>query len=488
VKPILLVNANTVRPPVSPVGLEYVAESLKEHHLPLEVVDLAFEPDGEAALRQALARTEPLLVGIAVRNMDDSSWLSATSFLPGIRKLVQICQERTRAPVVLGGGGFSIAPGAVLRFTGADMGIAGDGEEALLGLALRLAGGEEPWKQRGLVYRWQGRVMANPRAPVSLDHLPPPRRRSVDNPRYLREGAMVGVETKRGCSMGCVYCVDPLVRGKRLRLRPPRNVAQEMVDLVDQGVTWFHLCDSEFNLSPRHAQGVCAALIRAGLAERVRWYTYCSPTPMDRELLSAMKRAGCAGIYFGVDSLSGPQLERLRRRHRLVDIAALTRCLREEDIPFIFDLMIGAPGETPATARETVENARRLCPPSGMAGVSLGVRVYPGTPLARSLSRAGLEGLRPPSLRCLHLPTFYLSPALGTEPQGFVRSLVGEALHFLFLGKPQEAGSYNYAGDDRLARAIRDGARGAYWHIHGKAAKGRSNYDEGFARECHWLN
>ncbi|MDP2952702.1 MAG: cobalamin B12-binding domain-containing protein, partial [Chloroflexota bacterium] len=142
-KPLLLVNANTLSPPVSPVGLEYVAESLREHGLPVRVVDLAFEADPAGALRRALSSVEPLAVGVAVRNTDDCSWLSATSFLPNIRHLVSVCREATQAPVVLGGGGFSVAPRAILRYTGADMGIAGDGEEALSGLAVKLLRGED---------------------------------------------------------------------------------------------------------------------------------------------------------------------------------------------------------------------------------------------------------------------------------------------------------------------------------------------------------
>ena len=461
VKPFLLVNANTLSPPVSPVGLEYVAESLREHRISVRVVDLAFEADVEGALRRALAATEPLAVGIAMRNADDCSWLSATSFLPAIRQLVDVCHKTTRSPVVLGGGGFSVAPGAILKYTDADMGIAGDGEDAMVGLGLRLMRGEDPLSQPGLVFQAGRRIVANRRAPADLRKLPS-RRRFFDNARYQSEGAMVGVETKRGCPMSCSYCADPVIRGRRLRLRPPAAVVEEMADLVAQGVTWFHLCDSEFNLSLSHARDVCQALISKGLAKRISWYAYCAPTPMDREILTLMVRAGCAGINFGVDSLSDAQLARLGRQHRLEDLARLTAWLRQAGLEFIYDLLLAGPGETPQTVRETVENARRLELP--LVGVSLGVRVYPATPLARHLRHLS-EGLYPHRPRSLHLPTFYLSPALGDDPTGLVRSLVGQDPRFLLLAKPQEPSSYNYAGDTMLARAIREGARGAYWHI-----------------------
>ncbi|MDP2952780.1 MAG: radical SAM protein, partial [Chloroflexota bacterium] len=325
--------------------------------------------------------------------------------------------------------------------------------------------------QPGLIFRHQGKIRANPRAPADLKQLPPPRRRFFDNARYQREGAMVGVETKRGCPMGCSYCADPVVRGRRLRLRPPLAVAREMADLVAQGVTWFHLCDSEFNLSYNHAREVCQTIVSQGLGEQVHWYAYCAPTPMDRDLLGLMARAGCAGVNFGVDSLCDAQLARLGRRHRLDDVVQLTAWLREMGLEFIYDLLLGGPGETPETVRETVTRARGLELP--LAGISLGVRVYPGTPLARGLIYGG-ERLQPHRPRSLHLPTFYVSPALGDDPVELVRSLVSGDPRFLFLAKPQESGSYNYAGDAALADAIRKGARGAYWHILAGQRKGET--------------
>lgn len=462
-RPFLFVNTNVTRPPVSPVGLEYVVEALNEAGVSVQILDLAFETDWRSALQTELVHNEPLAVGLSVRNIDDSSFVTRQSYLPWITELVEETKRLTRAPIILGGTGFSIMPGAILEVTGADAGIEGDGEEAAILLGRSLATGEEISRLPNLVY-WRGRdVVRNPRTEVNLDHLPVSRRRSFDNQRYERMGAMVGIETKRGCLEQCIFCADPVAKGKRVRLRPPATVAQELNDLVEQGISWLHLCDSEFNLPIEHAKEICQCIIQDHLGDRLRWYCYCSPVTFDRELAQLMKRSGCAGINFGVDSLCDEQLVRLDRRHSSRDVAELVHILREEELNFMFDLLVGGPGETEQTVRATIDRVKELDIP--LIGMSVGVRVYPDTPLGKAVkSGFDSEGLHPRTC-CVSDPVFYLSPLLGGDPLALVHQLVAEDPRFLFLSAPADQESYNYADDESLCKLIEEGNRGAYWDI-----------------------
>jgi radical SAM superfamily enzyme YgiQ (UPF0313 family) len=315
-----------------------------------------------------------------------------------------------------------------------------------------------------MVYRRNRDVVRNPRVDVDLRYLPSPRRRIFDNRRYEQFGAMVGIETKRGCSQGCIYCADPVAKGRRVRLRPPEVVVQEFLELADQGISWLHLCDSEFNLPIEHAKDVCRAMIDAGLADKIRWYCYCSPIPFDQELAALMNRAGCAGIDFGVDSLCDEQLRRLGRLHSSNDIDQLVRLLRREGINYMFDLLIGGPGETEHTLRETIDRARQFDVP--LVGMAAGVRVYPHTPLAEAIVDGSIrEGLHPDAREAPHQPVFYLSPLLGDDAFALIHQLVNGDPRFLILSAPAETGSYNYADDEVLCQLIEKGARGAYWDI-----------------------
>jgi len=463
-KSCLLINTNVARPSVSPVGLEYVGEALARAKVPVQVLDLAFEADWKAALARELKDSEPLLVGLSVRNTDDSCFATRRSFLPWISEVVTEVRRLTQGVILLGGVGFSIMPEAILKFTEADAGIAGDGEEAVVALARCLMNGEDISHLPNIVYRHNENIVCNPRVSVDPRHLPLPRRRLFDNKRYEELGAMVGIETKRGCSQQCIFCADPVAKGNRIRLRPPVNVVQEFQDRLAQGVSWFHLCDSEFNLPIRHAKEVCQAIIQAGLGDRLRWYCYCSPTPFDHELASLMKRAGCAGINFGVDSLCDEQLFRLGRSHSISDVSRLVSLLNQEGLNYMFDLLIGGPGESEETARVTIERVKELNIP--LAGIATGMRVYPGTSLSRAIADGSIKGgLHPEPPNKSHEPLFYLSPYLGSNVSQLIAELVAGDPRFLFLAAPAEEGSYNYADDEALCQMIREGARGAYWDI-----------------------
>lgn len=461
---VLLINTNIARPPVSPVGLEYVGEALAEAGLTVRVLDLALEADWKAALAKELKDNEPLLAGISVRNTDDCSFVSRKSFLPWISQVVAEVRQLSRAFVLLGGIGFSIMPEAILRLTRADAGIAGDGEEVVAALTRCFMNSEDISQLPNVVYWNKGKVIGNSRVDADLEHLPLPRRRLFDNRRYEELGAMVGIETKRGCFEQCIFCADPVAKGSRVRLRPPERVALEFQDLFAQGVSWFHLCDSEFNLPMMHAKEVCRALIEAGLGDRIGWYTYCAPTPFDPELAKLMKRAGCIGINFGVDSLHDGQLRRMGRAHSTADVRELVQLLQREGLNYMFDLLIGGPGETEETARATIGKAREFDVP--LAGIACGVRVYPGTPLGKAVAEGNIKnGLHPKAKHPFHEPVFYLSPFLGDNALALVNELVAGDPRFLVLSLPAEAGSYNYADDEVLCQLIKGGARGAYWDI-----------------------
>lgn len=460
----VLINTNVSRPPVSPVGLEYVGHSLLDAGIPLEVIDLAFEANWEGTLKEQFSKIDALAVGISVRNTDDSSFITRKSFLPWIAKVVKEVKESTSAPIIAGGLGFSIMPEGVLKTIDCDLGIQGDGEEVIPHLAQTLVNNEDFTSLPNVVYRLNRKTFCNPRSEVNTSRYPLPYRNLFDNPKYEQFGAMVGVETKRGCPEKCIYCADPVAKGRKVRLRPPKIVTEELRNLAEQGVTWFHLCDSEFNLPLVHAKGVCKAIIDYSLQDRIRWYCYCSPAPFDQELAQLMRKAGCAGINFGVDSLCDHQLSRLGRRHRLDDIKELISILRQERFNFMFDLLLGAPGETKETITTTIGWVKRLDVP--LAGIALGVRVYSGTPLGKMMSSGLLSnGIHPKGGHSLENPTFYLSPSLGAEPTQLVAEVVAGDPRFLFLSSPSQERSYNYADDETLCNLIKQGARGAYWDI-----------------------
>ena len=124
---VALVNTNRIVPPIAPIGLEYVAEALCAAGHQAEILDLCWEERWEQAIAGFLGSGEHALVGVSIRNTDDCSFATRSSFLPDHVAVVKCIREHTDAPIVLGGVGFSIMPEEVLARCGADAGIWGKG-------------------------------------------------------------------------------------------------------------------------------------------------------------------------------------------------------------------------------------------------------------------------------------------------------------------------------------------------------------------------
>ena len=110
---------------------------------------------------------------------------------------------------------------------------------------------------------------------------------------------------------------------------------------------------------------------------------------------------------------------------------------------------------------ESIELMRRAAPER--VGISLGVRVYPGTRLADRVLTGNGEGLvggTDPAE-----PLFFLEPALGPDVFGWLDERIGDDRRFLFFDPSRPSQNYNYNANQRLVEAIADGYRGAYWDI-----------------------
>ncbi len=465
-KKVLLINPNQMKPPIAPLGLEYVGAYLRKNQVAVHLLDLAWEASPFQALEDHINQSYDL-VGISVRNIDDSSFATRDFVLEPIAKLVRFIQKKTRTPVVLGGCGFSLMGQAVLAYCGAPWGIAGDGERSLLKLLHAFANRESPWGIEGLMYRNGHKVTSNPPAWASIPERVQAWRGLVDHKRYFTEGGQAGIETKRGCPHNCIYCADPLAKGTKVRTRDIPQVLDELSYLADLGIGCFHFCDSEFNVGLEHAEELCARLIADRRLNNIIWYAYAAPRPFPARLAKRMRQAGCAGINFGADHGNKKILENLGKDYGPRDITAAVQTASDAGMAVMADLLLGGPGETADTIAQTIQFAKSL--PAAAIGANMGIRIYPGTALAALVQKEGfsdqnanLHGVIAGNQTMLK-PVFYLSSKAGKGIAQKIGRLVGGDRRFMFMSRAPD--SYNYNQNQALVQAIKKGKRGAYWHI-----------------------
>lgn len=456
---VLLVNTNRAQPPIAPIGLDYLAAALQSRNIEPIVVDLTWEDSRGAAVEEGIEKHSPGLIGFSVRNIDDSSYYTQEFFLSPVREIISYIKGKYDIPVVLGGCGFSIMPERALLYCGGDFAIKGDGENALAELALCLHERRNYKSIPGLVFAENGNIRMNKPEYARIEDMGfLSERNFIDNRRYFEQGGQGNIETRRGCDQNCIYCADPAAKGRHIRFRRPEHIVAELSNLLRQGVDCFHFCDAEFNLPPAYALEICRAIIKSGMNDVIRWYAYCSCASFPSRLGKLMKEAGCVGINFGADSAGVNMLRSLGKTHRPDDLQKVARICGENEIDVMFDLLIGGPGETRQSVGRTIEFVKALN--VAAVGISVGLRVYEGTPLYEQLaSTRAIRGKDP------LFPLYYVSEQLGDDIESYIQDLVGDDERFLSLGAGQADQDYGYTDNQLLVNAIRNGYRGAYWHI-----------------------
>jgi len=350
-----------------PLGLLYVMASTPRRH-ERALLDLCFEPRPEEALELWLQRTPHDLIALGMRNVQNNDYSGIQDNLHYYRGLIEVARRVSDAPIVLGGGGFSVMPAELMEHLRPDFGIAGEGERAFAQLveALEVEGdeGNAALDAIGSLFRFVGGVVVgNPPEPefIVMDDLPVPERSLVDE-RYSTRFGIESVQTKRGCALQCAYCSYPLIEGRVGRVRRPEAVVEEMqAVMADRPNTrHFFIVDSVFNLPRTHAKNVCRALIDRKWT--VPWTCYANPLGFDREFAELSRRAGCAGMEIGSDSGCDEVLKRLRKGFGTAEIRRLHEICQDTGLPDCHTFILGTQGESLADVRRSLDFVHDLDP------------------------------------------------------------------------------------------------------------------------------
>lgn len=233
---------------------------------------------------------------------------------------------------------------------------------------------------KGLVWRHNGQVRVNIDRPFirNLDDMPLPLHHLLPLYHYrapLIRGPYTFIVTSRGCTAGCTYCIKHVSYQYSIRLRSPESIVEEVRHLVDLGIRNIHMYADLFTISRDQVVGMCDLLIQEGL--RIRWTCNSRVDYVDREMLQKMAQAGCWLISWGIESANEQILKGVRKGYRLEQAPQALRWAKEAGIKNWGYFIIGLPGETEETIRQTIEFAKSL--PLDLALFHIAAP-YPGTP------------------------------------------------------------------------------------------------------------
>ena len=367
---ILLISANMTRDPfpVYPLGAATIAAALQEQGHETVIYDPMAEQEKSPypGLEKILRSFQPGLIGLAIRNVDSINRLSDdTNMLAPAMELSAICKRLAPdIPLVLGGGGFTLAAAPLMKLCRADYGITGPGEYVLPALIQDLE---------------QGKVV-----PCGLFHGNAPESvpRSADYPEelirfYNNETHMIPVQTKRGCPFQCVYCSYPALEGRCMRFRAPAEVAAEMKRIGEKcpGVMVF-ITDSIFN----DPAGEYEKLLDE-LDGSVPFAAFLTPYRLPRSLIRKLAEKGMISAELGVDGACDRTLQGLGKNFTFREAAEAAEELQSAGISVTANFLFGGPGETMETVEEGIANIQSLGRKNMTSVIFSGVRILPHTPL-----------------------------------------------------------------------------------------------------------
>jgi radical SAM superfamily enzyme YgiQ (UPF0313 family) len=225
-----------------------VAEAAARAGHDVRVLDLMFERDPIRALKGALVRFRPEVIGLSVRNIDGNDMQDPVLYAGELRPIVRAIRGITESTIVLGGPAVSVMPEELMRYTGVDLAVIGNGEFAFPELLDNLSDGTAFKKTPGIAWIEDGLYMRNPPHPRTSNVSDTPEyRRWIDTRAYRSRLSTVSVQTKRGCHFKCVYCTYRKIEGQSYRCFEPGSVRETVRRLVAQGLRDIEFVDNVFN-------------------------------------------------------------------------------------------------------------------------------------------------------------------------------------------------------------------------------------------------
>ncbi len=390
-----------------PLGLCMIASAMQDE-FEVQVYDGVF--DEGKMLGEKVKNFDPDFIGFSIRNIDDVVVDRPVFFIDKvISDFIQPVRKLTRVPIILGGSGFNMFPAELMKMTGADYGITGEGESLLPELIRQLTLGGDIAAMPNVISQSSANRpdFSRESNEISFSEIDS----HIDFSPYRQRG-VYSIQTKRGCSHGCIYCSYPVIEGRHYRIRKPSDIVDEMEQAVQRlGDITFEFVDSAFNDPPGHAENICREIIRRKMKIRMRTMGI-NPRNSGAELFMLMKEAGFTQIDATPDSASQVMLKNLGKGFTRKEIIQMAEEIRKVDLPTMWFFLFGGPGETEDTFNETLDFIDHYINPLDLVYLNYGLRVYPGTPLYHiALS----EGRIREDQSLLYPPVFYFSDKLKKE-------------------------------------------------------------------------
>lgn len=352
--------------------------------------DDVFDKFLEDRLRQDIKQFSPDIIGIGCL------------FSGAFRNLLKIANKikdiDKSIPIAIGGIHPTLFAGEILqKYSAIDYIVIGEGELTFYKLIQCLDNNDKEKLEflNGVAFRNNGNVVKNDKTEFieDLDTLPIVDYSFVDiedykrdtsqwySPKKIKVGQPFDIITSRSCPNKCTFCSVQKVHGRRLRLRSPEIVLDEIEYVYHKyGCRCIRFMDDNLTFRKEHALKIFNGIVERKIDIQFDTPGGVSIKTLDEDIIEAMVRAGLARISLpiesGSDFIRNQDMKKLVSSQKIYEVADIISKYNHVFIYAFF--VIGMPHETHQTLQETFEMIKKL--PLDGIGVYYATP-YPGTEL-----------------------------------------------------------------------------------------------------------
>ncbi len=394
--------------PNPPLGLAYIAGTLKAVGLPFRVIDATGEALDEVSpypdrgdfmvqglpLGEVVRRIHPDTRVVGITCMFSTLW-------PVTNRVAHAVREKfPHVLMVLGGEHGTAVPDHVLGVSPFDVVVLGEGEETFVELLRAHADGRPLGSVKGIAFREGGGVVKTGLSARrrDVDAIPVPDWASFPIREYIDRHQTNGVNLgrsmpilgTRGCPFQCTFCSNPGMWTQRWIARNPQRLADEMEGyLREYGTTNFDFQDLTAIVKRQWVVDFCRELIARNLGITWQMPIGTRAEVFDAEVADLLYRSGCRALAFAPESGSPEILKIVKKQVDLDHMKDAVRAAVRRGLKLSCFIVIGFPDDTPATLRQSLGLVLTLAR-LGVHDIAVSKFVpYPGSELFRRLQREG---------------------------------------------------------------------------------------------------
>ena len=367
-------------PAFIPLGLAYLGAVAEQAGHQVTVIDCQAEKLNPETFKARFLQTPSDLVGVT----------ATTLLYKTAMQLITLAKQlQPQAVTVLGGShGTFWDQNAIEEYPALDVVVRREGEQTFLELIDKLESQSSLKDVLGVTYRDGDKSVRNLDRPFieDLDSLPFPAHHLFPLEKLKHNGKIIfPLVSSRGCVYWCDFCSTVRMFGRGYRMRSPGNVVDEMQLIHDKyGVDQVTFYDDAFSVDRDRVVKICQQLHERKL--QLKWDCGTRVDMVDRELMKTMRDAGCFAVWLGVESGSEIILGAMNKKIKIDQTKLAYKTAHELGLMTIANVVLGFPGETEQTARQTIKLVKELNPDD--VGFYIATP-YPGTPMYEEVIKKG---------------------------------------------------------------------------------------------------